>query len=383
MSIPGIKNAVYTLATQYMDPNQKLQVKEKIRGLNQDHRQLILDILRNPGKSINGTDLIALEQNLARVTDSKYVFEDPGLFKNIYHAVQHFFGARVYSTEVLDAVNKLPSKAAFFSKDATYDSDGKGIIDFSFASSSGFGYVADGTGHNNKMMAPVLGRIFNKFNAKYQKALQKNVPETEDEFKAFIKSNLSELGRNIHNEPTQVLSDPRKPTMTHLNDNTLKPAFSFAQVAQIDDKKKLFSVEFSDTMLLIKHANGTFERPEVRSSPGNYGLGDNSHPKRLDIQVAVTDVEEGAEIYGFTDGIGEFLSIVELQNIILNNEDSRILLDELKAVIIEKGKPGVYDEHGRKEINEISANGGNFIKLHDANESSNYDDISMFMLKVS
>ena len=108
--------------------------------------------------------------------------------------------------------------------------------------------------------------------------------------------------------------------MTHLKDNTLKPAFSFAQIAKIDDQRKLFSVEFSDTMLLIKHADGSSERPNVLRGKGNYGLGDNSHPSRLKIQVATTDVE-GDEVYGFSDGIGEFLSMAELQEIIANNQE--------------------------------------------------------------
>ena len=101
MSIPGIKGTIYALAAQHADPNQKLAAKEKIRGLSQDHRKLILDILGNPGKSIPRTEANSLSQELARVSDANYEFQDPGLLKNIWHAIQHFFGARVYSTEVL------------------------------------------------------------------------------------------------------------------------------------------------------------------------------------------------------------------------------------------------------------------------------------------
>lgn len=384
MSISQITKDLFAIASQYKDPAQAKSAQERIRGLSRKHRQLLLKVLNNPEKYAQNPKINSLKQELDRVMNYTYTFQDPGNFKNAWHAVQHAFGARIYSSEVLNKINNFPAKQAHFAKDATYETDGSGIVDFSYANlTSGFGYVADGTGHNNPLMAPVIGRIFNDFNAKYQKALKKEKPVKDTEWKAFIKQQLTQLGQTIHKEPQPVLNDPKKPSMTHLSDNTLKPAFSFAQIANCGGQRKLFYAQFSDTILLIRKSNGEFDISLAQKKPEDYGLGDNSTPKRRNIQVGSIDLNEEDEVFGFSDGIGEFLEIEQLEQVINNNQDRTQLLTEIKERIIEEGNKGIVDEHGRKEMKGVSANGMGVIKFHDPNNSKNYDDISLFMLQAN
>jgi hypothetical protein len=232
-------------------------------------------------------------------------------------------------------------------------------------------------------MATVLNRIFSDFNEGYKQFFEESNPQNLEGYTDLIKQELTHLGTVIHEEPEPVREeDPMKPGLNYMSDGSLKPGFSFAQIAKIDDERKLISAQFSDTNLLIKKADGTFDTSLAVKRP-DYGIGAPERKLTKVGVVQITDIQKDDVVYGFSDGIGEFLSMAELQAIILENVYPHVLLDELKEAIIAKGLEAVPDEHGRKQRTETSANGMGYIKYHDPLAASNHDDISLFMLKVT
>lgn len=282
----------------------------------------------------------------------------------------------------LNTVHSLDASKAFFHTDATYKTDGAGIDDVAYADSTrGFGYVADGTGHNNSMMATVLNRVFANFNETYQSAYDSAALDSPEKSKNFVKDQLTFLGNAIHNEEEAVQNDPKKPGMTHMNDGTLKPAFAFAQIVKIGDKSSLISVNYSDTMLLIKKADGSFDTSLAKPKT-DYGLGERH--RNVEKMITETALQPGDVVYGFSDGIGEFLTMQECQQIISKNSDPAMLLSELKAKIIENGKSFVQDPNDReRQKPTVSANSHKTTKFHDPEDRHFHDDISMFSLSVS
>ena len=183
------------------------------------------------------------------------------------------------------------------------------------------------------------------------------------------------MGELIHTEPEQVLD---KPDMTHMYDGTLKPAFSFAQIAQVGDQRFLFASQCSDTMLLIKKSDRTFDTSLAVRRP-DFGLGDMIGKSQRRIPTTRTPINAGDVVYGFSDGIGEFLTMEECQVIILKNEDPSLLLSELKAKIIEKGD-GVS---GNQSVRGANGANGRSLKFHNWDNRGLHDDISMFSLSVN
>jgi hypothetical protein len=276
----------------------------------------------------------------------------------------------------------LGASTVFYHKDATYNTEGikdKVIDDVSYADAKrGFGYVVDGTGHNNETMATVLDKIFTSFNKLYTSAYDEIEFNTSEEYQHFIQGQIQNLGLSIHNEPEPVLDDPRKPGMTHMDDDTLKPAFSFAQLGKIGNQNILFSCQYSDTMILIKKANGNFDETLAKGVNGkardDFGIGtQNQRPS----PVIATTVEPGDIVYGFSDGIGEFLTLEECKECLSANIDPGTLLDELKEKILSRSgqtQPS-FDQR-------IKAANGKTLKYHDWDDKGLHDDISLFGLVV-
>jgi serine/threonine protein phosphatase PrpC len=256
------------------------------------------------------------------------------------------------------------------------------IDDFSYANGQlGFGYVADGTGHNNPMMATVLKRVFNEFNEQYELAHTNATFKSLEDYREFVEDQLMVLGNAIHTEPEPVVpEEPRRPGMTRMNEPTLKPAFSFAQIARLGDKRVLISAQYSDTMLLIKKADGSFDTT-LASKIVDYGLGERN--RKIEKVIRDTEVGPGDVIYGFSDGFGEFLTMKECQEIISANRDPGSIFTELKNKIIENGKNFVQGENTRQREKQVpSANGQKFTKFHLPHDKNFHDDISMFSLFV-
>lgn len=335
-------------------------------------------------------------EELKLTSDSTLTPEDKQRFIRKFSHIcanynQHHFIRKVE----MSTLNNLKHAKAFAAIDATYKTNVKGIDDVAYANGIyNFAYVADGTGHDNEMMSKVLNRIFSKFNQKYVTELKEEKKkfnlESQESFTNFVKKQLTELGDAIHNETEPVdVEDPKRP-ITHMQSETLKPAFSFAQIVKLDDKRLLVSAQFSDTLLLIKKADGSFDISLAKSG-NDFGLG-NQQPKDKDDVVKrqkntettmkVTPLEVGDTVYGFSDGIGEFLTLEECQKIITDNQDPALLLSELKAKIIEKGSNFVQDPSQRNRQDGTKGANGKSLKFHEPNDKHFVDDISMFSLAV-
>lgn len=223
------------------------------------------------------------------------------------------------------------------SVDRSYDApNAEGIDDLAYANRFlGFGYVVDGSGHNNEMMATVLRIIFNDFNKTYIEAYKEEYltgsMKTGEEYRVFLQQQLNDLGNKIHEDPRQVLNDPKQPG-THLDDPSLKPAMSFAQVVRLGKERVLVTAQFADTMLLIKKADGSFDSTIARNKSDG-GVGNRGDlPNVKEKTVSIGDV-----VYGMTDGIGEFLTLEECEKIISANKDPSLLMTEFKEAIITLG----------------------------------------------
>lgn len=380
MKLQEIKDHFLSLAKE----NRTEPVKDKVRGLSQETLQLVLDIMKNPNLYYTPETLQALEDEIKRTEAHNYTYMPPDGFTRLWYAVCHCFGFHIYSTEFLEKLDQV-NHSVFSGTGATYETDGLGIDDVAYANPKiKFGYVADGTGHNNPLMAKILNRIFKKFNEDYEAAIEQPENDLSDTeaWKSFVQKQLTTLGQAIHGEPEAVDElDPARP-LTHMSDGTLKPAFSFAQVIKSNGKRELISAQFSDTILLIKKADGTFDT-SLATRRDDYGIGDPFRKLTKKGVVQVTEVEKGDIVFGFTDGIGEFLSMDELTTIINANQNVSTLLKELKEDIIQKGQTIPSEDPHRRQRKGPSANQMGTIKLHDPVDPHNHDDISFFMLQVT
>lgn len=216
---------------------------------------------------------------------------------------------------------------AYSSKSTTYnieEGQSDGNVDFSYSNKKlGFGYVVDGSGHNNPVMQPVLKDLVDNFTQSYETALESQLFTSIESAQQFLESHLKQFGK--------TLSDDRRPIKKSytFEDASYHPAMSFAQTIRIGSNHYLLSVELADTMLIIKKANGTFDTSLINPRP-DFGLGSGV------INVCATPISPGDTIIGFSDGIGEFLTLEECKEIISGNSSPE-LLEAFKRKIIEKG----------------------------------------------
>jgi hypothetical protein len=267
---------------------------------------------------------------------------------------------------------------AFFSKETTYHSREDGLdgnVDFSYSNRRlGFGYVVDGAGHNNPYMQPVLQELLRKFTQSYEQALESRKFKTIESAQQFLTDQLGQLARTLTSD-----SRPIHKNSHTFEDLSYHPAISFAQTIRIGSSYYLLSVELADTMIVIKKANGTFDTSLATSRP-DFGLGSGT------INVHITPISPGDTIIGFSDGIGEYLTLEECTEIISSSMPSN-LLENFKDKIIDKGKEftkRVSDTSMRREEDIQSANQSRYIKYHtfDVASPRYHDDISLFALTV-
>lgn len=293
---------------------------------------------------------------------------------NYIHAFSHV------PNSVLNAFEKhVPMCSdAFFSKETTYHSREDGLdgnVDFSYSNRRlGFGYVVDGAGHNNPYMQPVLQELLRKFTQSYEQALESRKFKTIESAQQFLTDQLGQLARTLTSD-----SRPIHKNSSTFEDLSYHPAISFAQTIKIGSSYYLLSVELADTMIVIKKANGTFDT-SLATSRTDFGLGSGT------INVHTTPISPGDTIIGFSDGIGEYLTLEECTEIISSSMPSN-LLENFKDKIIDKGKEftkRVSDTSMRREEDIQSANQSRYIKYHtfDVASPRYHDDISLFALTV-
>ena len=271
---------------------------------------------------------------------------------------------------------------AMAEKDATYDDSEPGNVDFSYVNRDlGFGYVVDGSGHNNPQMQRVLEDILLRFNKKYEQEIARQKFNSPEEAQAFLLRTFNELGTTLVEDVRPVKGEET------LANSSFQPAISFAQIVTVNKwfKKKQFLVSFelADGVLLIRKANGQFDESLVVAKE-NFGLGAvqvRAAPERI-LQAKVTPLEKGDTVIGFTDGIGEFLTLPECEAVIRQTPSSTGLLQAFKNKIIAKGK--AFKSTGpHRDVKETSANCSKYTKYHSPDSPTYCDDMSLFVLKLS
>lgn len=296
---------------------------------------------------------------------------------NSHH--RHLF-SRIPNSTLAALQKHVPlCSVASFSKDQTYHSTLElGNVDFSYANKKlGFGYIIDGAGHDNIHMAMVLNKMLTGFNKSYKNALRSQTFDTVESARQFLADELNKLANTLASN--RRIIDPNGSTF---EDRGYHPAMSFAQTIKIGSQYHLLSAELSDTMLIIKKANGTFDTSLIEKRE-DLGLGSGT------INVKVTPLARGDTIIGFSDGVGEFLTLKECKEIILKIHPLDLLtasrlLAIFKNKIIEKGEEFTArsNNEGREEKIQ-SANHSNYIKYHTFDRKDRHDDIGMFTLTVS
>jgi hypothetical protein len=259
-----------------------------------------------------------------------------------------------------------------------------GNIDFSYVNSNlKFGYVVDGSGHNKPQMVLVLNSLLDNFIVSYCKEINSQNFTSIEDARDFVKNQLEKLGSNIDADNRSV--NDNKDTLAA---NNLKPAISFAQVIKIDNQFHLLSVQCSDTNLIIKRSDGTFDT-SLLERRDDVGLGDKTHGG---CSVKCLSVNSDDLIIGFSDGIGEFLHLDELEEIITSTTHTKDLLENLKNKIIAKGIlfSQEYAEDPEKLKSRAlqlpqgkkTASQARWIKYHTFDKGNCHDDISLFTLIV-
>lgn len=267
---------------------------------------------------------------------------------------------------------------------ATYDTDGSGIVDFSYVNHDlHFGFVADAAGHNEPVMKPVFDDIMNTFIKKYEEALKKQTFKDIQEAGNFVREQMSQLAETIKADRRPIKPEGIGKTGNTLfgysfGDSSYHPAMSFAQVVNINSQRVLLHVNFADTSLLIRRADGSFNSSLIVKG-NNIGVGS----AKVDVKGFV--VKSGDLIIGFSDGIGEFLTLEECQEVIVATKNPQDLLEGFKKKIIEKGEQ--FTKEHPTERNRVvdgieSASKATYMKYHDKTAAAYIDDISLFTLPV-
>lgn len=240
-----------------------------------------------------------------------------------------------------EAVNNLVGTV--MQTDNTYnDPTNAGNIDFVFANNhNGFAFVVDSTGHNKPLKRPTLSVLYEGFNKSYQEDLASQKFHSMQDVEDFIGSTTKAFANKVSNHDT--------------------PSFSLAQIVSHKDSLHLVTAQVGDTMVVVKRGDDFIF---VRSHPPSSGFGAES------LTLENMAVFPGDEVFGFSDGIAEYLSEETFKEVINKNQDRAQLLADLREEI-QTGK----QIDGDLELWERP------IKQHDL--VHNYDDLSLFILDVS
>lgn len=184
----------------------------------------------------------------------------------------------------------------------TYYAKKNGNNDFPYIESKhAIGIIIDGVGHNNPQSRSILGQAVLKWISASIVQLQERLTTVEQGKKFLVKA-LELFQESLKASSDQELNDRGD---TFLNSQA-HPAMSCALIINENGNKKLLYVHFADTMLVIKRANGTIDI--LKSPRKNLGIGPGMLERISPQMIETLSVSMGDQIYGFSDGIGEYFS---------------------------------------------------------------------------
>ncbi len=241
----------------------------------------------------------------------------------------------------------------------------------------GFACVVDGTGHNNSRMRNALKEHFDPFIANYTDALSNGLETTREGAQTFFESQMGTLDELF--KDSQSLTNKRKVCKENeegayaadralgtFQDPTFKPAMSFVQLVSSGDRLLLFTAQKSDTAIFMEDVTGQLTL--LRSTQGG-GLGDPDEP----LKVESHDVTNAMRVILISDGIGEFLTLKQLQQITQSTPNSEELFPKLKEAVMS-------DQDQQRGL--IGANKQR-LKTWQKDSPNNSDDMSLAVLNIT
>lgn len=288
------------------------------------------------------------------------------------HSIQYISSswATPIGNAILDKIKNLPASWGYSAKGGTYDpSLAVACCDHSYSNPfTGVIGVFDAAGHNNKNIAEDQVPLFQEFFEK-------------------LSNGISNLNFNDFNEAENFLTE-------HFKQSALKfkslaknfdknrgylyasPALLCGIVVKINDTSRFIFGQMADCCLCLRHGNQYTYTP-VRSSDG-LGWLCVGNPMGIP-KIEFLDVEPNDELFIFSDGIGEFISKEEFQEVIENNSDRSNLFFDLHQAITEtlpkKEGPLPFRIAAKVKYPEER-------KMHDGADSHFNDDISLAFLRI-
>lgn len=305
----------------------------------------------------NTTNIVAALKILSYLSLIPLSFAAVSFYGRIKHVKLSDTIRRIFNIAATQGVTTPKASYAWAGKDKTYNhGTPESNCDFAYANAQhGFGFILDGSGHNDIDMAKALNPLYETF-CKYTPSNAKTLAEHKA---AFVKQVSSFATAVYQNETLNKLGRGYPSTC---------PAAVFAQIVEVDAERLLLYVQCADSSILIQRRNG-----EVIGSrtTDDYGLGDKT--KTIESLLQAIPLQPYDRVIGISDGIGEFLTLEQCKEILngYKQNEGASLLDAFKNAVIAS----------KNESNEKGVT-GRTVKIHDASpqKRSNHDDISLFVL---
>lgn len=292
------------------------------------------------------TTLDSIKSRIRRITGSQV---ENQVIEIEFLACKKIFSSAVIKQAVLKELN--------FQVDATYEEcrtgepAEEGIVDVAYVDAkAGFAYVADFTSHGKPKKQETVRKGFEAFNTFYENKLKEKTFANFEEVKSFVRDTIKEF---------ELLDSSEQLSGT---------AYVLGQAVSIKGTSYLITAASGDCMIVVRRSDGTLEH--TSADKDGFGLGDRNP------QMNVFQLREGDEVFGFSDGIGDYLTKEQFQEVLAENKDRSRLLSELKKAIIALGEASSSKSGTGKALS------GGEITTHDFKDHNRYDDICLFVFKT-
>ncbi|MBS0656499.1 MAG: hypothetical protein JSR46_12040 [Verrucomicrobia bacterium] len=215
--------------------------------------------------------------------------------------------------------------------------------------------IADGPGHNDPQTREAMDAIFDPFFADYSSNYLQACSECKDidQWKTWMQTQIHSLEGRISQQSKKDLQRPTEDTTDAFRVNLgqgWQMPFALTQIVKIQTESgpKLFllTASASDCTLLIRKKDGSFDTRTIEQPKKDIGIG---HEEWKDDQreIDAIEIEEGDEVFTYSDGIGDYITINEFKEILNKNEDRNKLREEIGNFIIEKADGSFKNEYVR------------------------------------
>lgn len=223
----------------------------------------------------------------------------------------------------------------------------------------------DAGGHNNKALfnhqVPIFEAFFSELSDKVKDKEFKSIEEAEE----FLKEHVE-----IYHKKFAQLQSNENIRVNFYGYEYSGPAFLAGMLVNIKGQQHFVKAQMDDCCLCIKKKNGEIKFYPTVVTGG--GLG-NSEIKRERTQISSIPVEEGDELFIYSDGIGDFTTKKEFTDVINNNQNRGSLLQDFIGKI-----RSFTSNEGREKTSPAREKEGFIPKLI----SEKDDDVSISYMKV-